>query len=164
VTTSLEDSKGSRKTKIAELELTLGIDKKVLRFQISVKYSVCVAEINSLEKLVHKRFDGGGIQRPSVSVGVHVLLQILVHIFKYQHELILSVDDIVKANNILVLEFLHERNLADSCGWGAFFRIEVDLFQCHQLTSLSISTFEDLGMSVAFKLGARKIKDDSGPR
>jgi hypothetical protein len=54
-----------------------------------------MAEVNALEELVHERFDGDRGQCSSLALCVHILLQILIHIFEDQHELVLGVDDIV---------------------------------------------------------------------
>lgn len=51
------DAECSGKTEIGKLELAFGVDEEVLRFEIAVKDSVGVAEVDSLEKLVHEGFD-----------------------------------------------------------------------------------------------------------
>ena len=47
-------AKGSCKTKITELELTLSIYEKVLRFEITVQDTIFMTESCSFEKLVHE--------------------------------------------------------------------------------------------------------------
>ena len=54
-----------------------------------------MAKSNALEQLVHEGFNGDVVQLTTGAAGVHVLLQVLVHVFKDEHELILSVYDIV---------------------------------------------------------------------
>jgi len=56
--------------------------------------------------------------------------------------------DIVKADYVLVFQFFHERDLSDGRRRCALLGIKVDLLQSYELTSLSISTFKDLKMSV----------------
>ena len=53
-------------------------------------------EVYALEQLVHERFDDNGVECATVSVGVHILLKIFVHVFEDEHKLILGVNDIVK--------------------------------------------------------------------
>lgn len=78
-------------------------------------------------------------------MSVHVSFQILVHVIEDKHEFVFGVDDIVEADYVLVLQFLHEGDLADCGGGGAFFGVEVDFLKSNELAGLSISTFEDLG-------------------
>ena len=54
-------------------------------------------------------------------------------VLEYEDELGLGVDDIVEADNVDVLEFFHERYLADRGRRGAFFGVEVNFFQRHYL-------------------------------
>lgn len=89
------DSEGSGKTEIGELQLAFVVDEEVLGLQVAVQDSVRMAEVNALEKLVHEGFDGDWGQCSSLALCVHVPLQIFIHVFKDQHELVLSVDDIV---------------------------------------------------------------------
>lgn len=87
--------KGAREPEIREFELALVVDEQVLGFQVAVQYSVVMAEGDSLQKLVHERFDGDVVQLTATAARIHVLLQVLVHVFEDQHELILRVDDIM---------------------------------------------------------------------
>ena len=48
---------------------------------------------------------------------------------------------------IVVLEFFHEGDLADSSGRGAFFGVEVDFFQGDELAGLAVAAFENLVQS-----------------
>lgn len=138
------DTKGTSKTEIGEFELALVINEKVLGFQITVQDAVFVAEGNSLEKLVHEGFDGDVVKLTASAAGIHVFLQILIHVFKDQHELVLGVDDIVEGDNVIMLQLLHERDLADGCGWCAFFRVQMNLFECDEFARLAITSFEHL--------------------
>lgn len=70
--------------------------------------TVVVAEGNAAQQLVHERLDGDGVEHAALTSGVHVFLQVLVHEFKDEHELVLGVDDIVKTDDVFVLQFLHE--------------------------------------------------------
>lgn len=89
------DSEGAGKTKIGELQLALVVDEQVLGLEITVQDAVLVAKSDAAQQLVHERLDGHGIQLASVAARVHVFLQVLVHVLKHEHELVLGVDDIV---------------------------------------------------------------------
>jgi hypothetical protein len=56
-------------------------------------------------------------------------------------------NNIVEADDVLVFQLLHQRDLADRGRGCAFFGIEVDLFQGYQFPSLPVSSFEDLDES-----------------
>lgn len=94
---------------------------------------VFVAEGCSLEELVHEATDSNRLQGAAFAMSVHILLQILFAEFENKHELRFSVDDIVEAHDVDVLELLHEGYFTDGGGWGAFFRIEVNFLQGYDL-------------------------------
>lgn len=50
---------------------------------------------------------------PSVTAGVHVSLQIAIHVLEDEHEFVFGMDDIVEGDDALVFEFLHQGDLAD---------------------------------------------------
>lgn len=89
------NTKGTREPEISELKLALVVDEQILRFQVAVQYSVFMAEGDPLQKLVHERLDGDVVQLTATAAGIHVFLQILVHVFEDQHEFVFRVDDIV---------------------------------------------------------------------
>ena len=53
-------------------------------------------------------------------------------------------NNVVKRHNVLVLELLHERDLADGRTRGSFFGIEVDLLEGDELARLAVAALEDL--------------------
>ena len=53
-------------------------------------------------------------------------------------------NDVVQQDDVLVLELLHKRDLADGRRRGALLRIEVDLLQRYQLARLAVTAFEHL--------------------
>lgn len=57
-------------------------------------------------------------------------------------------DDIVEAEDVLVVEFFHQGNFADSRRGCAFFCVEGDFFECDELLSFGVAAFEDLQVSV----------------
>ena len=138
------DTEGSRETEICKFENALVVDEEVLGFEIAVEDSIRMTEVYTLEELVHERFYGNGIECAAVALSVHVLLQIFVHVVEYQHEFVFGMNDIVKADYVLVLQLFHKRDLADCSRGCAFFGIEVDFLERYKLAGLSISTFEDL--------------------
>lgn len=106
--------------------------------------SVLVAEIDALEELVHERLDRRGLERAAFAVGVHVSLQIAVHVFKHKHQLVLGVNNIVKSDNVLVLELLHQRDFPDGGRGRALLGIEVNFLESNQLSGLAVSPFKHL--------------------
>jgi hypothetical protein len=78
-----------------------------------VEHAVLVAERNALEEVIHERASDVWAERATLAVGVHVLLQVLLAELEDEHELRLGVDDVVQADDVLVVELLHKRNLAD---------------------------------------------------
>jgi hypothetical protein len=55
--------------------------------------------------------------------------------------------DIVQAEDVLVLQLLHQGDLADGGTRRAFVKGEADLFESYELTGLPVPTFEDLFLS-----------------
>jgi hypothetical protein len=77
-------------------------------------------------------------------VSVHILLKIAIHELENEHEFVFGVYHIVESNDILVLEFFHEGDLADGGRRGAFFRVEMDFLKGYELAGLTVAAFEDL--------------------
>ena len=136
------DAEGAGEAKIAEFELTLGVDEQVLGFKVAVQDPVLVAEVDALEQLVHERLDGHRFQSAPLAVGVHVLLKVAVHELEDEHKFVLGVDDVVQRYDVLMFQLLHEGDLADRGRWCAFLRIEVYLLERYKLACLAIPTFE----------------------
>lgn len=67
---------------------------------------------------------------------------------EHEHQLVFGVNDVVERNYVLVLELLHERNLADGGTGRALFGVEVDLLQGDELAGLSVSAFEHLKCTI----------------
>ena len=143
------DTEGPCKTEIGELELALLVDEEVLGFEVSVEDAILVAEGDAPKELVHERLDGDIVQLPAVAIGVHVLLQVLVHVLEDEHQFVFRVDDIVEGDDALVLQLLHQRDLADGRRRRSLLRVKVDLLQGHHLAGLAIPSLEDLRRSVS---------------
>lgn len=73
-----------------------------------------------------------------------MVFQISVHVLKHQHKLIVCVDSIVQADDVVMLKLSHERNLTDGRGWSAFFRIDMNFFERNISVVLTIKAFENL--------------------
>ena len=67
--------------------------------------------------------DLGWFELASISLRVHILLEILVHVLKHQHQLVLCVDDIMQGDYVLVAKLLHKRYLADGSRGRPFLRV-----------------------------------------
>jgi hypothetical protein len=66
-----------------------------------------VAEGDAAEELLHEGFDGDVVELATVAARVHVLFEVLVHVFEDEHELVFGVDDVVEGDDVFVLEFFH---------------------------------------------------------
>ena len=102
------NAKSTSETEVSKLEHALVVYEEVLGLQIAVEDSVCVAEVNAFEELVHEGFDGYGVQSSAIALCVHVLLEIFVHVVEDEHEFVFGVDDIMEADDILVLQLFHQ--------------------------------------------------------
>jgi len=92
-----------------------------------------MTECRALEQLKHETANGRWIERASITMLVHVLLEVLFAVLKDENKFGFGVDNIVKADDVDVFEFLHEGDLTDCCRRCSFFGIEVNLFQCDDL-------------------------------
>ena len=142
------DTEGAREAEVPQLQGPLAVDEEVLRLQVAVQHAVLVAKVDPLEELIHEGLDRHGLQGAPLAVRVHVLLKVAVHVLKHQHEFVLGVDDVVQANDVLVLELFHEGNLADRGRGSALFGVEVDFLEGDQLAGLSVATFENLSREI----------------
>ena len=94
---------------------------------------------------MHEGFDGDVVELTTGVSTIHVFFEVFVHVLEDEHELVLGVNDIVEGDDILVFEFFHERDFANGGARSTFLAVEMYFFECDKLTSLSITTFEDLG-------------------
>lgn len=91
--------------------------------------TVLVTERSTLQELVHEASNRRGVESAAVAVLIHILFKILVTVLEYKNEFCLRVYNVVKAHDVDVLQFLHERDLPDGSGWCAFLCVQVDLLQ-----------------------------------
>jgi hypothetical protein len=91
----------------------------------------------ALEELVHETSHGHRVKRSAIAVLVHILLKVLIAVLEDKDKLCLRVYDIVEADDVDVLEFLHERNLTDGGGGCPFLCVEVYLLERDDLIGRS---------------------------
>ena len=94
-----------------------------------MQHAVLVAERGSLEQLVHETANSERVQSASFAVRIHILLEILLAELEDENEFGFGVDNIVKPDDVDMLELLHEGNLADRSRWSAFLCIEMDFLK-----------------------------------
>lgn len=122
-------AKCPRETEVTQFEFTFPVDKKVLGLEISMKDSILMTKSCPFQQLVHETPHGNGVQCTAVAMGIHVFLQIPITVFEDKDKLCFGVDNVVQADDVDMLEFLHERDLSDRGGGSPFFSIKVDLFE-----------------------------------
>lgn len=105
-----------------------------------MKDLVLVTKRGPLQKLVHETPDGVGVKRATIAILVHVLLQILFAVLENENEFRLGVYNVVEADDVDMLELLHERDLSDGGRWSSFFSIEMNFLECYNLIGGSRST------------------------
>lgn len=113
--------KSAGKAKIGQFQLTFIIDQQVLGFEIAVEDPVLMAKGDSLQELVHEGPDRNVVKLAARPTGVHVFLEIFVHILEHEHQFVLGMYDIMKGDDIFMFELLHQRNFSDGGRRGAFF-------------------------------------------
>ena len=111
-----------------------------------MQHPIRMAEVDRLQKLIHKTLNRNRRQSTSITVGIHVLFEIFIHVFENQHQLVLGVDDVVQGQDVFVLELFHERDFADGGARCAFFGIEMDFFEGDKFAGLAVAAFENLGV------------------
>lgn len=111
------NTEGAGETEVTDLELSAAVDQQVLRLQVTVEYPVRVAEGDTLgsalrthtgthvQQLVREVLDGVEREGATISVRVHVALEVLLAVLEDEDQLGLGVDDVVEADNVDVLEF-----------------------------------------------------------
>lgn len=89
------DAEGSSKTEIGQFELAFAVDEEILGFQVAVQDAILVAEGDTLEQLVHERFDGNEVELTALATAVHIFLKVFVHVLEHKHQFILGMNNIV---------------------------------------------------------------------
>lgn len=130
-----------RQTEISELEFSGGVDEQVLGFQVSMQNSVLVAVGDPGQELVHEVFYFGRGKGSVVSVCVHVLFEVHVHVLEDEHHCVFCVYNVVKTYDVWMFEFFHEGYFADSGGGSTFVVVEMDFFEGYSLVTCCVSYF-----------------------
>lgn len=99
--------------------------------------TVLVAEGSASQELKHEAADGHRVECATVAVYIHVLLEITFAVLEDEDELCFGVNDIVEADDVDVLELLHERDLADGGRRGPLLGIKVYFFEGNDLVRRS---------------------------
>jgi hypothetical protein len=94
----------------------------------------------ALEELVHETSHGHRVKRSAIAVLVHILLEVLIAVLEDKDKFRLCVYDIVEADDVDVLEFLHEGNLTDGGRGRPFLCVEMYLLERNDLISRSRTT------------------------
>lgn len=84
---------------------------------------ILVTKCGAFEQLEHEAAHRRGVEGAAIAVLIHVLLEILFAVLEDKDELCFGVNNVVEADNVDVLEFLHKGNLANSGGGRALFGI-----------------------------------------
>lgn len=96
----------------------------------------------ALEELVHETSHGHRVKRSAIAVLVHILLEILITILEDKDKLCLRVYNIVEADDVDMLEFLHEGNLTDGGGGCPFLCVKMYLLERDDLIGRSRTTLQ----------------------
>jgi hypothetical protein len=94
---------------------------------------VLVTKRGAFEQLEHEAAHCGGVESTPIAVLIHVLLEVLFAILKDKDELCFCVDHVVESDDVDVLQFFHEGDLANSSGGRALFSVQMDLFESNNL-------------------------------
>ena len=85
--------------------------------------AVVMTECDALEELVHKGFDSDVVECAAVPSGIHVFFEVLVHVLEYKHKLVFCMDHIIERHDVLMLQLLHQGDLADRGGGCSFLTV-----------------------------------------
>jgi len=91
--------------------------------------AVFVTKGGAFEELIHKTTDRHWVESTTIAVRIHILLEVLLAILEYKDQFGLGVNDIVKADDVLMFELLHEGNLADSSGRSTLLSVQMDFLE-----------------------------------
>lgn len=88
-----------------------------------------MAEGCTHEELVHEAPNGVGVEGTTIAVCVHILLEITLAVLEDKDEFGFRVNDVIKTDNVDVLELFHEGDLTNCSGRGALLSIKVYFLQ-----------------------------------
>ena len=102
--------------------------------------AVLVTKRDALAKLVHKAANRVRLESTTLTVRVHVALEILLAKFKDEDKLELGVNDVVQAHNIWVSKFFHQTNLTNRRRRRTLLCVEVDFLEGNDFVVRARST------------------------
>jgi len=106
------EAESTGKPEVSNLEAVGGgIDEEVLWFEVTVEDAMGVAVGNSGTYLEEEGFDGVGIGG-ELRVGVKVLLEVNVEVFKHKKQPAASIDDIKQLHHVLMFELFQQSDLS----------------------------------------------------
>ena len=82
----------------------------------------------TLQQLEHETTDCVRVKCATVSMLIHILLEILLAIFKDQDQFRFCVYYVVETNNVDMFEFFHKRYFPNRGRWGPFFGVKMNFF------------------------------------
>mmetsp|Transcript_29447 Transcript_29447/g.80815 ORF Transcript_29447/g.80815 Transcript_29447/m.80815 type:complete len:353 (+) Transcript_29447:448-1506(+) len=134
------DTKRARQAKVCELELLVVlIDEQILRLEVAVQHPPVVAEGDAEQQLAQQHLQ---VQVGQASVAVRLvehLLQVLVEILEDERQLLLGVDNVVKADDVGVLQLLEDGYLTDRRRRDALvLRLEANLLERDEVTRKAV--------------------------
>lgn len=97
--------------KVPELQDALLVDEEILGLQVPVQNAVLVAVGDATQHLIRKPLDHGRLEAEALpGFGplarlpflIHVLFQIVIHVIKDHHQLVLRMNDIAQAQDVFV--------------------------------------------------------------
>ncbi len=139
---SNRDAEGAGKAEVSQLEVTIAVDEKVLRLQITVEHSVRVAESDSSKHLVQKRLHLHCGQAAGSLVLVHVFLEVMLEKFENKVQLLLAVHHVLQPDDVLVLQLFQQGNFTDSSRRHSFIlSIEADFLESDYLLADAVACF-----------------------
>ena len=78
--------------------------------------------------------------------GVHIVFHVSLHELKHQSKRVVSVDDVVKKNNVGVFQILEQRYLSDGSAWRSLVVLQSDFLEGYHLSCDSTSSLEHCGI------------------
>ena len=154
------DSESAGQTEVSDLDAAILVDQEVLGLHVAVQNSPLVAEQDALQELVEVALGQPGVHLAVLGdVGVHVLLEVHRQELKYEVELGLLHQHILKNGNnfdhqmmsyerylephyVGVLQLLQQGDLSDGrTGHSLVLRLQSDLLHGHDLSCLGVLTW-----------------------
>lgn len=142
------NTKCSCQTEISQLQVTLTVNQQVLWLEITMKDAMAVAVADAFHHLCHELLDhliiqtqigahhrsiGKSLATAALAYwqGLHVFLQVEIEELKDEVQFVaVCVDNVEQLDNVRVMHFFEQRDLADGGAGNAFiFGLQSDLLQ-----------------------------------